>query len=58
MGRSFKVPKCGIRSIGAFIAVDSYVTHLYFDELCCHQKDAIMKRCVLKDTQSLYGLSF
>ena len=58
MGRSFKMPKGGIRLIVSFIAVDTCVKHHFLAKLCCFQKYVIMKMYVLKDAQSIYGPCF
>ena len=58
MVRSLKVPKGVIRLIVGFIAVDACVKHPFLAESCCYQNSVSMKRYILKDAQSIYGIIF
>ena len=58
MVRSLKVNKGVIRLVVGFFAVDACVKCPFLAESCCYQKVVSMKRCVLKEEQSIYGISF
>ena len=44
--------------INNFIDVDACVKFPYLGELCCYPKYVSMKRYVLKNAQSIYGIIF
>ena len=53
-GRSFKVPKGGIRSIVNFIAIGACAKRPFLAESCCYQKYVSMKMYVLKGVHNQF----
>ena len=58
MGRYFKVTKGDLRMIDNFITIGACVKCPYRTKSCCYWKDVSIKNYVLKDSQSIYGISF
>ena len=58
MVSSFNMLEGVMQLIVSFINVGACAKRNFFAISCCYQKSISMKRYILKDTKSIYGISF